>query len=91
MEAGFHNRIGAGSPDQSAQSPDGLLILMSDANYMLFIWQNNIESWKTQACKIASRNLTRSKWAQYIGDAMPYQAVCENLPIEPEITSTPTP
>jgi hypothetical protein len=30
-----------------------------------------------------TRNLTRAEWQQYIGDALPYQAVCPNLPIEP--------
>jgi hypothetical protein len=30
-----------------------------------------------------ARNLTRTEWAQYIGDALPYQAVCPNLQIEP--------
>ena len=36
------------------------------------------------ACAFLPRNLTRAEWAQYVGDALPYQAVCENLPIEPE-------
>jgi hypothetical protein len=35
------------------------------------------------------RNLTRDEWKQYIGDALPYQAVCENLPLETETTATP--
>jgi WD40 repeat protein len=34
------------------------------------------------------RNLTRAEWKQYIGDALPYQAICEDLPIEPEATSS---
>jgi len=35
------------------------------------------------------RNLTRVEWKQYIGDALPYQAVCPNEPIEPDVTPTP--
>ncbi len=42
-------------------------------------------------CSRVSRNLTRLEWRQYIGDALQYQAVCPNLPIEPEIAITPTP
>jgi hypothetical protein len=38
-----------------------------------------------------TRNLTQTEWKKYIGDALPYQAVCENLPIEPEVTATSTP
>jgi WD40 repeat protein/energy-coupling factor transporter ATP-binding protein EcfA2 len=34
-------------------------------------------------------NLTRAQWKQYIGDTLPYQAVCPNRPIEPEPTPTP--
>jgi hypothetical protein len=43
------------------------------------------------ACQQAGRNLTRAEWDQYIGDSLPYQAVCPNLPIEPEATPTPIP
>ena len=42
-----------------------------------------------KACEFATRNLTRNEWEQYIGDALPYQAVCESLPIEPEATTAP--
>jgi hypothetical protein len=28
------------------------------------------------------------EWKQYIGDGLPYQAVCQNLPIEPKATPT---
>jgi hypothetical protein len=37
----------------------------------------------------SQRNLTRAEWNQYIGDALTYQAICPNLPIEPEFTLTP--
>ena len=41
------------------------------------------------ACLLVSRNLTSLEWMQYIGDALPYQAVCPNLPIEAESTPMP--
>jgi hypothetical protein len=49
------------------------------------------------ACSRLTRNLTRMEWHQYIGAALPYQAVCPDLPVEPEplpmlpITPTATP
>ena len=43
-----------------------------------------------QACQHALRNLSLEEWKRYLGD-IPYQAVCPNLPIEPEPTATPTP
>ncbi len=45
----------------------------------------------SDACSRVTRNLTRAEWNQYIGDALPYQAVCPNLPIEIEADSMPTP
>jgi hypothetical protein len=55
-----------------------------------FFWNSFGISLPSYACAYLPRNLTRAKWAQFIGDAMPYQAVCENLPIEPEVKGTPT-
>ena len=56
----------------------------------VWIWQPDDLIAQMLVC-ISYRNLTRAEWKQYIGDALPYQAVCPNLPIEPEITITPTP
>ena len=41
------------------------------------------------ACAYLPSNLTRSQWEKYIGDALPYQVVCPNLPIESKTTPTP--
>jgi hypothetical protein len=38
------------------------------------------------ACSRLNRNLTRTEWEKYIGDALPYEAICQNLPVEPEAT-----
>jgi uncharacterized membrane-anchored protein YhcB (DUF1043 family) len=57
---------------------------------------NRMQEWGSDelianTCSRASRNLTRPEWEQYIGEALPYQAICENLPIEPEPTPTANP
>lgn len=54
------------------------------------IWAWQPEDLISNACAVMPRNLSRAEWNQYIGDSLPYQAVCENLPIEPG-TIAPTP
>jgi uncharacterized delta-60 repeat protein len=47
------------------------------------VWIYRPEDLIADACSRVTRNLTRAEWQQYIGDALPYQAVCPNLQIEP--------
>jgi len=60
-----------------------------DGKYVISVSKDDARVWEWQAddliantCAVMPRNLTRYEWQQYIGDALPYQAVCENLPIE---------
>ncbi len=48
-------------------------------------------NWLVRTCRMINRNLTWAEWQQYLGEALPYQAVCPNLPLEPEPTNTPIP
>jgi hypothetical protein len=50
------------------------------------VWEWQADDLIANACATMPRNLTLAEWQQYIGDALPYQATCENLPIEPEVT-----
>jgi len=81
-----------------AFSPDGKYILSGGCDIYGFtgcpkeivrVWEWRPEDLIANACAHLPRNLTRAEWEQYIGDAMPYQAVCPNLQIEPEPTATP--
>jgi hypothetical protein len=37
------------------------------------------DEWQATACRVAGRNLTRSEWAEYLGDE-PYRATCPEWP-----------
>lgn len=64
-------------------SPDGKYIVTGDESGTVRIWLWQIEDLITDACWRVTRNLNHSEWQQYIGNALPYQAVCDNLPLEP--------
>lgn len=70
-------------------SPDGRYILSSSIDHTIWLWIYRPEDLIANACSRVVRNLTSNEWQQYIGDALPYQAICPNLPIEPESTSVP--
>ena len=54
----------------------------------VFVWKP--DNLINDACSRITRNLTFAEWALYFRDEA-YRATCPNLPIEPEITITPTP
>jgi len=72
-------------------SPDGKYAISDSYGKTTYKWEWRAKDLIANACAVMPRNLTRAEWQQYIGDALPYQAVCENLPIEPEVTITATP
>ncbi len=82
-----------------AFSPDGKYVVSSgcdkrDAGEDCVQGSARVWMWRPEdliaiACLHVPRNLTRAEWTQYIGDALPYQAACPNLPIEAESTPMP--
>lgn len=77
-----------------AFSPDGKFIVTGSSDHTARVWRYQTGDLIADACSRVTRNLTRTEWFQYyISEALPYQAVCHNLPIEAEviITSTATP
>jgi uncharacterized delta-60 repeat protein len=64
-----------------AFSPDGKYIA-SNAVSTAIVWIYRPEDLIAEACLRVTRNLTLAEWQQYIGDALPYQAVCSNLPFD---------
>jgi len=76
-------------------SPDGNYVYAGDYYENVHVWQWDPDALITEACSSVDRNLTREEWRKYIGGALPYQAVCPNLPIQSEPTEViivdPTP
>jgi len=74
-----------------ALSPDGKYVISGGGDFTARVWFWQNQDLVANACTVMTRNLTRLEWEKFIGDALPYQAICENLPIEPEETATATP
>jgi WD40 repeat protein len=81
--------IHAGPVYSVAFSPDKKYVVSAggDAGARIWMWQPG--DLIANACAHLPRNLTRAEWEHYIQDAMPYRAVCPNLPVEPEASAIP--
>jgi len=74
-------------------SPDGKSLVSTDSKGESILIRPYLpEDVVAVACTHAMRNLTPAEWQRYIGNALPYQKVCPNLPIPtPLDTTLPTP
>jgi len=64
-------------------SPDGSYIASVADDGVIRVWVYRSQDLINIACENVPRNLSYYEWNQYIGNVLPYQAVCPNLPIEP--------
>jgi len=92
-EAMTGKEIARGSPDNgllsATFSPNGQYLLIAGIDGTVYRWLYQPEDLIEDGCNRVTRNLTHAEWELYIGDILPYQAICDNLPIEPEATTTP--
>jgi len=63
-----------------AFSPDSRTLASSSNDRDIILWDVSFESWKSRACGIVNRNLTKDEWNKFIGSDMPYQSSCPDLP-----------
>lgn len=63
-------------------SPDSKYVISGSWDDTARMWLFLPEDLIDTACSYALRNFTRAEWQAFIGDTLPYQAVCPNLPIE---------
>ncbi len=60
-----------------AFGPDGQTLVSGGDDGAIILWNVSLEWWQASACAIASRNLTRDEWQQYLGSE-PYHETCPN-------------
>jgi hypothetical protein len=63
-------------------SPDGGTLVTGDGSRMMR-WNIDSDQWRTTACAVAGRNLTRAEWEQYLPKGERYRATCPEHPESP--------
>jgi WD40 repeat protein len=58
-----------------AFSPDGNTLVTAGTSGSVLVWDLRIDSWRTAACQLAGRNLTRDEWSRYLPDE-DYRTTC---------------
>jgi WD40 repeat protein len=61
--------------------PDGRRLVTGHSNGQVALWDVEVDGWPRRACEIANRNFTRDEWKAFVGEDVPYRAVCPELPV----------
>lgn len=51
-----------------------------DVDYTIHAWPTTMIGMASKLCSYAKRNLTQEEWNIYVGEGLPYQITCNNLP-----------
>jgi len=51
-----------------------------DVDYTIHAWPTRINSMSSKLCGYAKKNLSKDEWEQFVGEDLPYQSTCPNLP-----------
>ena len=63
-------------------SPDGLSFAIGGKNSGVTLWSST-DKLAEDICDNVARNLSFDEWKQLVGENLPYERTCENLPIHP--------
>ncbi len=61
-------------------SPDASQIASAGADRAIRLWPTSAEAMSDSLCTTLTRNLNFLEWRKYVGDDIPYEATCANLP-----------
>lgn len=64
-----------GSDPRTVLRPDGDELVVS-AGSALASWDLRTRRWRTEACRLAGRNLTRAEWSSYLSATDEYRRTC---------------
>ena len=73
----------------SSFNPDRSLFAVG-GNQQVLLWDVNADKLIDKVCQAVGRNFARAEWTQYF-PGEEYRSTCQQWPLEPEPTSTPTP
>lgn len=63
-----------------AFTPDGKYLASGSYDNTVRLWLASTETLAEMVCKKVSRNLTGEEWKEFMGNDIPYESTCPNLP-----------